>query len=88
METIVAGLITGAVAVCVCIINNIYQSQNLQTQHDKTVAIIEYKIESLEKKVDKHNNVVERMIAVERDLKTSFNIIDELKESISDLQKK
>lgn len=39
-----------------------------------------YRIEQLEKKVEKHNTVIERTFALERDLKTAFRYIDELKE--------
>lgn len=39
-----------------------------------------YRLEQLEKKVEKHNNAVERLVVVERDLKTAFRLIDEIKE--------
>ena len=32
----------------------------------KTTALVSYRLEELEKKVDKHNNVVERMYEVEK----------------------
>ena len=35
-----------------------------------------YRIEQLEKKVDKHNSVMERTAVLERDLKTVFRLID------------
>lgn len=38
-----------------------------------------YKIEELQKKVEKHNHLVERTTIVERDLKTAFRCIDEIK---------
>lgn len=34
----------------------------------KTIALIEYRLKELEKKVDKHNNLVERMYQVEKEL--------------------
>ena len=37
-------------------------------QHSKSMAVIEYRLEELEKKVDKHNNVVERLYKVEAQL--------------------
>lgn len=39
--------------------------------------LIGYKVDELSKKVEKHNNLVERMALAERDIK---NIIEELKE--------
>ena len=38
-----------------------------------------YRIEQLEKKVEKHNNLVERMYAVEGAVKSAHKRIDELK---------
>ena len=58
MDTIIASVVTGVVAIIVCVINSTYQSNT-------TRALIEYKIEALEKKQDKHNNVIERMYKVE-----------------------
>lgn len=37
-------------------------------QHSKTSALIEYRLEQLEKKVDKHNNFMERLALVETKL--------------------
>ena len=34
-------------------------------QHDVTVALIDQRLKELEKKVDKHNNVIERLYVVE-----------------------
>ena len=38
-----------------------------------------FRIEQLEKKVEKHNPIVERTYILERDLKTAFNYIEEIK---------
>ena len=38
--------------------------------------LVNYRIEQLEKKVDKHNNIVERMVIMERDIKTQWHVID------------
>ena len=40
-----------------------------------------YRIEQLEKKVEKHNSVVERTALLERDMKTVWHEINELKEA-------
>lgn len=39
-----------------------------------------YRIEQLEKKVEKHNNLVERMFLVESSVKSAHHRIDELRE--------
>lgn len=41
-----------------------------------------YRIEQLEKKVEKHNSVMERTTLLERDMKTVWHNIDEMKEDI------
>lgn len=45
-----------------------------------------YRIDKLEEKVNKHNNVVERMAIAERDQKTIWRNIDEIKHKL-DIQK-
>lgn len=52
--------------------------------NSKTTALISYRLESLEKKVEKHNQVVERMALVEKDVKTAFQRIDELRAELRD----
>ena len=42
-----------------------------------------YRIEQLEKKVDKHNNIVERVFAVENSVKSAHHRIDELREEMN-----
>lgn len=41
-----------------------------------------YRIEQLENKVSKHNNLVERMFSVESSVKSAHHRIDELREEI------
>ena len=50
--------------------------------NSKTTALLSYRMEQLEKKVEKHNQVVERTYKIEKDLNTAFIRIDELKEDI------
>lgn len=49
--------------------------------------VLGFKVDELTKKVEKHNNLVERTTIVERDMKTAFNRIDEIKVDIKDLRK-
>ena len=46
-----------------------------------------YRIEQLEKKVEKHNKVVERTIVLEEDMKTAVANIEELKKDVRELRK-
>lgn len=70
-EGVLIALITGGVA----IISNIIIAAFNNT---KTI----YRIDQLEKKVEKHNNLVERVAVAERDQKTLFHRYDELSEKI------
>lgn len=65
IEEIIAGLITGIVAIIVCMINNVCQSKATEKKHNETIALMDYRLEELTKRVDKHNNVVERTYKLE-----------------------
>ena len=62
----IEAIITGAVAILVCMINNAVQSKAQREANNTTIALIEYKLDQLAKKVDLHNNAVERLYAVEK----------------------
>ena len=46
-----------------------------------------YRIAELEKKVDKHNTIIERFALLEQDNKTQWNRIDDLKSSMDEIKK-
>lgn len=85
-DSITTALITGAITLIVCLINNRAQMNKVVAALDKNNALFAYRVEQLEKKMDKHNNVVERMFKVESDLKTAFIKIDELKEEYKEIK--
>lgn len=49
--------------------------------------LIVYRIDQLEKKVEKHNNIVERIAVLEQKTDASFSRIDELRKDVKDLGK-
>ena len=61
METIISACISAAVTLLVCVISN-------RGQQEKTRALMEYKLDELTKRVDKHNSVVERTYNIEQEL--------------------
>ena len=73
-------IITGIVAIIVCTINNVYQNS-------KTHALIEYKIDELSKRVDKHNNLVERTYKLEEQTVLQDEKIKVANNRIADLEK-
>lgn len=48
--------------------------------------VVAYKVDDLRKQVEKHNNLIERVAVVERDLKTAFNRIDETRQEIREIK--
>ena len=44
--------------------------------------LVEFRLLQLEKKVDKHNHLVERMVAVERDTGNALHRLDELEDRL------
>ena len=58
-------IITGIVAILVCIINNWVQFNKTRQETDKTVALIKVKLDELADRVDKHNQLVERTYHLE-----------------------
>lgn len=46
-----------------------------------------YRIAELEKKVDKHNTIIERFALLEQDNKTQWNRIDDLRSSMDEIKK-
>lgn len=79
-------IITAAVALIVCLINNHYQHQSTEQKHEETVRLIEYKLDQLTKKVDLHNNAVERLYIVEKRLGIDEKEIEVANHRIKDLE--
>lgn len=80
METILAAIISGAVTLIVCTVNN-------HAQAEKTRALIDYRLTELEKKVDKHNHLVERTYHLESDMEVIHEQIKVANHRIEDLEK-
>ena len=59
MHTIIVTLITGILSLAGTLVGS-YFSQR------KTTALIAYRLEQLEEKVNKHNNLIERMYTLEK----------------------
>lgn len=80
-EAVVSAVITGVFAVIISVINSHYQS-------NATRKLIEYRMNQLEKKQDKHNNVIERMYELERKQSVIEEQIDVANHRIKDLEQK
>lgn len=56
--------------------------------NSKTTALISYRISQLEEKVQKHNNLVERMAVAEKRLETAFSLINDIRDDVHDIETK
>jgi hypothetical protein len=81
ISAIITASLTGVVTLIVCLINNHYQTS-------RTNALISYRLEQLEHKVDKHNNLVERMYKVEEHTALQQDEINRHKERLRALEDK
>lgn len=72
METIIAASITAGVTLAVCLITN-------HAQAERTRALLDYRLGQLEKKQDKHNNLVERVFILEGTVRECTHDIRDLK---------
>ena len=83
---IISALIAAGAAILVCMINNHYQQEAVRKKHDETISLIDYRLQQLEKKVDLHNNAVERLYIVENKLGIDEEKIRSCKRRIDDLE--
>lgn len=81
METIISACISAGVTLIVCLISN-------RGQQEKTRALMEYKLDELTKRVDKHNNVIERTYSLEQELSVQQEQIKVANNRIKDLEEK
>ena len=80
MGTILAAVISGAVTLIVCMVNN-------HAQAEKTPSLLDYRLSELEKKVDKHNHLVERTFRLEGDMEVVHEQIKVANHRIEDLER-
>lgn len=77
LAMIIASLLSACVAIVVATV-----------QHNKTIALVEYRLKQLEDKVNKHNNLVERMYKVEETASLNCERIKVANHRIDDLENK
>lgn len=73
MATIIPSLLSAAATLLVCLINNHYQQRESDKKHSETISLIEYKLDELTKKVEKHNQLIDRTYELEK----KTDVIDE-----------
>lgn len=81
METIISACISAGVTLIVCMVNN-------HGQQEKTRALMEYKLDELTKRVDKHNNTIERTYRLEEQMSIQEEKMKVANHRIEDLERK
>ena len=79
MNEIIVAAISGGVTLIVCLINNNFQAS-------KTRVLMEYQLTELTKRVDKHNNVIERTYKLEKYADVCDEKIKVINHRITDLE--
>ncbi len=87
METVISAIVSAVAAIVVCVINNNANQKKLLSELEKRDAIQAYRIEQLEKKVDKHNSIVERTYHLEEKEAVITEQIKVANHRIEDLEK-
>ena len=72
--------------IVVQVIISMKQQRVQDVRFDMTINEIKTELTRLEKKQDAHNELIGRVTVLERDNKTAFNRIDELRDDIRDMK--
>lgn len=86
--TIIASLISAGSAIAVCIINSNSQNKKILAELDKRDTLQAYRLDQLEKKVDRHNSVIERTYELEKKTELIDEKMKVANHRIDDLEKK
>ena len=81
LQTILPACISAAATLLVCLISN-------HGQLERTRVLMEYKLDELTKKVDKHNNLIERTYKLEKETSVIHEQIVSANRRIQDLENK
>ena len=85
METAIASvlgaLISGIVAIIVSLVNSRAQHKSFMAELEKQNALQEFRLNKLEEKVDQHNHLDRRIVALEEQVKTLFEDLRRLEKN-------
>lgn len=87
-ETVVVALISAGATLIVCLINNAFQAEKAEKQRNETIALIQYKIDELSDRVNKHNSIIERTYKLEKRAAVFEEKMTVANHRIDDLEKK
>lgn len=88
-DPVIVGIITAVAAVICQVIISMSGRSAAQRERAESNRLIVYRLEQLETKVDKHNNVIERVYQLEKDadvikeqIKVANHRIDDIEEAL------
>lgn len=85
-DKVLVALISAASMLIVCLINNIFQSRKVIAEISKGNELQAYRINELDKKVEKHNQVIERVFQLEKQDEVEREQIKVINHRIDDLE--
>ena len=88
METIISACISAGVTLLVCMINNHSQQKRTEKQNNETTALIDYRLNELTERVEKHNSVIERTYRLEKAVEVDEEKIRVANHRIGDLERR
>lgn len=72
VASVLGAALSGVVAIIVSVINSRAQHRTLMGELERQNALQEYRLKKLEEKVDQHNHLDRRIVALEEQVKTLF----------------
>lgn len=85
-DAVIVGIITAVAAVVCQVIISMSGRSAAQRERAESNRLIVYRLEQLETKVDKHNNVIERVYELEKSSNVTQEQIKVINHRISDLE--
>ena len=79
-------LIAAGATLLVCLINNHYQQKQSDKKHDETISLVTYRLEQLEKKQDRYNNIISRTYELEKSEKILEEKMKVVNHRVDDLE--
>lgn len=80
--TIITALITGLCVAIPTIVSVVITSSTRDAVNEERIRNLSKQIEDLSEKVQMHNNFAVKIGVIERDLKTCFNLLDQLRKEV------
>ena len=86
MAAILPSILSAAVTLIVCLINNHYQRIETEKKHSETISLITYRLDELSERVNKHNQLIERTYELEKKAELTEEKIKVANHRIDDLE--